>query len=108
MLKQCAKWWYTYWHNCYWAKGKEILHINGRVGVFLCCGVLMQLLTPEQHRYLHLHPGESRKQKEQFAETIKRVNLAYKKGLWCEGIGSKLCEICPIQKENVNDTPSKV
>ena len=97
LIKKAAKYWYEVLHEAF--SGCEIHHVNGRIGVYKGCGVLMMPCSSARHKEIHNKPGERKRVKQEYEWIIKKVEVAYDKVFGCLGIGMNRCINCPLRRK---------
>jgi hypothetical protein len=97
LIQKTWKEYAKYLHSLPQNKGKEIHHINSRVGVFLACKLLIVVLTKKQHEQEH----RDHKIRTANMDLIREIRSCWDKRYGCMKIQSEKCLDCPLLSKEV-------
>lgn len=86
-----------YLHGMKTIGNREIHHINGRIGVFLACKLLVILLTKKEHDIEHI----SHVMRDNNMELIRDIRKSWDKRAGCTKQHKIECKSCPLLASNV-------
>jgi hypothetical protein len=98
-INKAWSYWANYFHSLPQSKGKELHHIFGRVGVLKGCGLLMHMVSKQEHN----DPAFIKSLRVNNLATKQEVERNYERHQYCTREIRIMCWDCPMLRNAKDD-----